>query len=450
MISGSHAYSFEYASDQVTGSHPAASFIPNADVITGRSTIGDYRDTRIRNSPAELDAYPEEFNELLDRILDEFGLVVCGWSAAWDSALRNAIFRARSRRFTTYWAVHGEATDQARRLIEHRRAQVIQIDDADGFFQTLNETVRSIETFSTPHPLSTAAAVSSLKRYLSEPRHRIQLADLIDDTVERVVGKTATADFGVEGADVPTTETVTARVRAYESACSTLMAMATIGGRWTERDHCDVWQRALQRFCLVSTASGNVLWVGLQRYPGTLLLYVLGLGAVEADNLAFLGRIFSTAIHQSHDDNKSVAELLAPFRLFWMYPQSIQILEGMGRRHAPLNDWLHTTIRQYTRRMIANDDQYTFIFDKFEILMALSVAYHARSRGEPTPHPPGAFGYRHESRRQVLQEITESISRHDDSSPFVQANIFGETAEDCMQHLGEFEQFVSRLDSMWR
>jgi hypothetical protein len=51
---------------------------------------GDYLDTRIRNTPEELEAYPAEFDTLLDRIFDEFGLVVCGWSADWDEALRRA------------------------------------------------------------------------------------------------------------------------------------------------------------------------------------------------------------------------------------------------------------------------------------------------------------------------------------------------------------------------
>ena len=55
---------------------------------------GDYLDTRIRNTPSELGKYSDEFNQLLDRIFDEFGLVVCGWSADWDVALRNALLRA--------------------------------------------------------------------------------------------------------------------------------------------------------------------------------------------------------------------------------------------------------------------------------------------------------------------------------------------------------------------
>jgi hypothetical protein len=98
---------------------------------------GDYLDTRIRNTPTELASYPAEFDQLLHRIFDEFGLVVCGWSAEWDGALRNAILRAPSRRFATYWAVLAEPSDEARRLIDHRRAHVVSIKDADTFSETL-------------------------------------------------------------------------------------------------------------------------------------------------------------------------------------------------------------------------------------------------------------------------------------------------------------------------
>lgn len=135
---------------------------------------GDYLDPRIRNTPAELAEYSSEFDSLLDRIFDEFGLIVCGWSAEWDVALRSALTRAPSRRFTTYWAVRGEPGDQAQRLIRHRRAEVVHIEDADSFFEAVAQHVRSIEDFSTPHPLSTEAAVASIKRYLPDPRYRVQ------------------------------------------------------------------------------------------------------------------------------------------------------------------------------------------------------------------------------------------------------------------------------------
>ena len=129
---------------------------------------GDYLDTRIRNTQAELDSYPAEFNRLLHRVFDEFGLVVCGWSAGWDGALRKALYRGSSRRFTTYWAVHGTVEDEARRLIKHRKAETVPIEDADEFFSTVQQHVESLQEYARPHPVSTEAAVSSMKRYLSE------------------------------------------------------------------------------------------------------------------------------------------------------------------------------------------------------------------------------------------------------------------------------------------
>ena len=54
---------------------------------------GDYKDARIRNTDAELSQYPPEYDDLLDRIFDEYGLLVCGWSGEWDEALYRAIMR---------------------------------------------------------------------------------------------------------------------------------------------------------------------------------------------------------------------------------------------------------------------------------------------------------------------------------------------------------------------
>jgi hypothetical protein len=163
---------------------------------------GDYLDTRIRNTPAELENYPKEFDVLLDRILDEFGLIVCGWSAEWDTALRATVERSVSRRFSHFWAVRGEPGNAAKRLIEHRQGQKLPIADADSFFSELGRLVEALEQFSRPHPLSTDAAVASLKGYLAEPKHRIRLADLVGGEVDRVLDATATPAFVMRGSGV--------------------------------------------------------------------------------------------------------------------------------------------------------------------------------------------------------------------------------------------------------
>ncbi len=402
---------------------------------------GDYLDTRIRNTPSELEAYPEEFDQLLDRIFDEFGLIICGWSATWDNALRNAIERCPSRRFTTYWAVRGEPSDEAHRLINHRGAEVISIEEADTFFQTVQQHVESIEEFSRPHPLSTEAAVASLKRYLSESRYRIQLSDLIDETVDRIIEATSGEAYSVQGIPI-NTESATARVRGYEAACSTLLAMAPVGGFWAEEGHYHVWQRALERLSPVNS-NGSPFWLSLQCYPGTLLLYALGLGVVKAHRLEFLERLFATMIHREHREAIAAVQLLPPFCLFSVHSQggqAAQILEGMERNYVPLNIWLYNALRQYAKRIIPSDDEYMLVFDKLEILIALGYAYRERLNWVPR----GVFIYRDENRHRVLQEIKESTSALQEQSPFVKSGIFGETVEQCSQSLKFFNVSLAR------
>src|SRR6266850_3174732 len=63
---------------------------------------GDYKDARILNTDEELNGYPSAYNTSLDRIFDEFGLIVCGWSGEWDHALRAAFLRMSNRRFPVF------------------------------------------------------------------------------------------------------------------------------------------------------------------------------------------------------------------------------------------------------------------------------------------------------------------------------------------------------------
>ena len=105
---------------------------------------GDYLDTRIKNTPAELDSYDKVVDELLDRIIDEHGFIVCGWSAAWDTALRRAFERSKSRRYTTYWADVVPPGAHASRLIELLEGDFIQVKGADDFFTGIVAKLKSL------------------------------------------------------------------------------------------------------------------------------------------------------------------------------------------------------------------------------------------------------------------------------------------------------------------
>ena len=408
---------------------------------------GDYRDPEIRNTRAELEAYDQRFDRLLDRIFDEFGLVVCGWSAAWDVALRNALFRARSRRFTTFWASQRDDEEHAQQLIDHRRGERIRITDADGFFRGLQDRVESLHEFARPHPVSTEAAVASLRRYLSEPRYRIRMSDLVDGVVEQVVESVSGKALGANPR--PAREPVTARVRGYEAACSTLLALAPVAGYWAEEQHTHLWQRALSRLGTAGPSHGYEIWIGLGRYPAALLLYSLGLGAVAAaDALPFLRSLLETPIQEQYGEDRAAADVLPPFSLFDGDGTLMRLLEGMDRRHAPLNDWMHDALRPHAASVIAEDFRYTLVWDTLEILIALSYLHrHSADLGAPWP-PAGCFGYREPNRTRILRQIEASLSSRGNESPYVACRIFGDTAEVCGERLTALRRAVAEM--RWR
>ena len=105
---------------------------------------GDYLDTRIKNTPTELDSYDEVVDELLDRIIEEHGFIVCGWSAAWDTALRRAFGRCKGRRYTTYWADVVPPGEHASRLIELLGGEFVQVKGADAFFTDMVDKLKSL------------------------------------------------------------------------------------------------------------------------------------------------------------------------------------------------------------------------------------------------------------------------------------------------------------------
>lgn len=405
---------------------------------------GDYLDTRIKNTPEELSSYPPEFDTLLDRIFDEFGLIVCGWSSDWDESLRNALLRAPSRRFATYWPIRGEPSESAKLLIAHRGAHVIPIDGADTFFQSVQQQVMSLEEFSRPHPLSTEAAVASLKRYLSEPRFRLQLTDLVRDEVERVFVAVTDGKFPVNGVNLDSAS-VTSRIKAYEAISSTLLALGPIGGFWAEEQHYSVWQRSLERLTAVKEQSGTVALIEMQRYPGTLLLYSLGLGAVEANNLRFLGSLFTTTISRENREDFTAVQQLAPVCLLQGSGCDWKILEGMERHHTPMNDRLHDHLRAPLKNLIPNDSRYSLIFDKLELLMALGFVYNNKNSSSNYWTPVGSFMHRRDNRTRIISEIEESIAKDGEQSTYVQSGIFGESAEACTKAINDFKDFMKEV-----
>ena len=405
---------------------------------------GDYLDTRILNTLEELANYPEEYNAHLERILDEFGLIVCGWSADWDTALRNAIERAPNRRFTTYWATIDQPTESAQRLIGQRGAEILYIRSADDFFESVRETVESVQDFSRPHPLSTAAAVASLKRYLTNPEHKIRYGDLIDEVVAQVDQSTLEQDVKMNDDK----ERVSDELQRHEYSSATLLSMAPLAGYWAEEYHYPAWDRALQRLIKrpILNQPYTDLGLAVANHPARLTFYALGMGALASGNLQFLNRLFRTEVRYKIERPNSGPALLALFndgvtgRVRWD-----QLLEGMSNGIAPLSGWVHRALREYLSSLIQDDERYDLIFDQLEILTSLGFAHLENEPRVGKRFPFGTFLLRPENGQRALNQFSDSISDTRLQSPWVRSGIFGDSPEQCEENLLSFKTFFNQV-----
>lgn len=407
---------------------------------------GDYLDTRIRNTAEELATYPDAFNLLLDRIFDEFGLVIAGWSADWDEALRAAITRAPYRRFSMYWASRSEPSAKAIDLIVRRGAHLISISNADSFFETLAEQVRALDEFIRPHPLSTEAAVTILKRYLSETKHRIALNDLVSREVENVAIATSGLAFDVSSQDV-SGSAVLARLKSYEAISATLMRMAFVAGQWSEGSQFAPWVKSLAKLSLRGTEGGG-LYLELQRYPATLVFYCLGLGAIEAEQWGTLHGLFSATVIREHREDKRAVEFLPISALFERGGDVMKVLPSREREYTPLQNHLEELLWPLFRSHFPSEEAFHLAFDRLEVLAALSYAAPAIENGQRYWTLPGSYGWRRTNRERIFAEIRNSLTTLGKDSPFVMARLVGYSAEHGLKNLNELEQFVPQF--RWR
>ena len=413
---------------------------------------GDYMDDRILNTADELGEYPEAVNKLLDRIIDEYGLVVCGWSGDWDVALSKAIQRAPTRRYTTYWAAYGGLGNQAEHMIAARDARIIEIGSADQFFVDLSTLVCSLRDHAQAHPLSVQATVAQCKRFLAHDHHRIELVDLVDS-----VGREALDDL----ANLPELESsdgdaLTEGMRRYEEVCSKLLTTAVTASYWSDVAQIEAWRNTLERIFQDVKDTGRGTHVLLSRYPAVLLTYALGIGAVARGHLDCLGRIltFPTGRDIKQWDGPrpvrregEIADGLSDAALkFAESKKLLQGLEGMEGRHVPLNDWLYQSLRPHTTMLIPSAKRFERVFDRMEVLLALGCGVRENEHRQEWPSFPfGCFVYRQSTFLETVREIEESLYREGNDSPFVRYRLAGHLAEDALVNLGSFRDFVGRV-----
>ncbi len=402
---------------------------------------GDYTDTRIRNTFHELENYAPELTNLLDRVFDEFGLIVCGWSAEWDIGLKKAMERRSNRRFSTYWVIKDTISNSAEALIRQFSADIIGNTTADNFFSNLVENVIAIQDTEKPHPISVKSAIASTKRYLSEEKFNIIYKDLVIYETKKII------EF--LSSDILNTQThyeineFIKRIKYCEANSEILLNIFIISAYWGNSFHFQCISESISAILNALPNEGGVgPYIDLKRYPTFLLTYAASIAALANNKYSLLKILLDDTYVKHRDSRIPLIELLLPHTI--IEKENAGYLPGMNpNMYTPLSEYITSILSPFFMELMISNYKFDELFDRFEYLFALIYL----DKNDMGWAPVGMFGWRgkrYNSNNQIAILLNTEIDNLGDSHPLLSNHLFNGSTEMLKGLQNKLEVIVSR------
>jgi len=275
---------------------------------------------------------------------------------------------------------------QARRLVE----AVKRIIDSDG-----RSEPPDVASPSSP-PIDGTAGRPRLERdlkdMLRDPAGDIRLYDFLIPIASAVYDELANGErYPVDG--TATVEDIVEQVNRYWIDLDGLLDTLVISGMWAREDHLPTLTDAVQRVARSSAEyGGNVARLAVRAFPLSAIVYTAGLAALTRSNYSLLHAIALDARVRELNGSVPVVVKAQPWTPFDNFdlPAQMLALEASGeevdksvvaalangqrgKRYTPASDHLHDRLRDRLRLVVPDDEDYSELFDRLELLLALLV-----------------------------------------------------------------------------
>lgn len=369
---------------------------------------GDYLDTKFLNIKSELTAYEPHTENLLRYIFENFGLITCGWSAAWDIAIVDLLKSSNKFRYGNYFTFKGKPTTELESLSAFRKGVLLQIADADQFFKGLNENIEAIETLQLQHPLNAELALAKIKKFIAKEEYKISLHDLVIAEANDVALYINQRQF-----PQPTLEALKIELEVNFTKLNTLSIMLINGIYWGKSYHRMIWLKAFGKFLYPpDNARSYTMWSNFQRFPMLYLTYVIGLSALVTKDFELLHEILFMGrwSKYSEKDEPLIDEI---------YPEKVIEKDWFNKmngtnQHTPFSEYLFTKLKPMFEPLVTNENDYINYFDYFEYTFSLAFISQAGDHWTPL----GRFAWRMKSmyKRETIvhRKIKEAEEKKED------------------------------------
>lgn len=422
-------------------------------IVHSKCTIikvnGDYLDTRAKNTIDELDSYDDKLNQLLDRVFDEFGLIVCGWSGDWDTGLRAALERVKGKRFACYWCVKAKPSELSAKLMQFRSAVQIQINDADSFFESLEDKLNSLAELNRPHPLSAQLAVASLKRYIVEEKYRIRLHDLVMDEVNRVAAGLNGQRYPFESHAVGG-EDLQRRIEQYFADLDVLLPLLANGCYWGKQEHDELWLKALDRIANAHPdGGGKVVFISLRLLPASILLYGMGIMCIHSGKFGLLHKLLSVRVQGFSRSSATLEKLY----LFKVLEQNVaKTLPARDRERTPLHNLIFEKLQAFFSEIIPSAE-FELAFDRLEYFWSLIHVHDVKrmslENADEAWSPPARFSWKSCYDDHVSKVLERELAEQGENWKPLKDGLFSGKADEAKRLMSLVNNFTERLGWRW-
>lgn len=395
---------------------------------------GDYLDTKFLNIESELSTYDSRLIEQLKFIFENFGLIVSGWSAKWDVALKQILQDSNKYRFSSFFTYLETPETELAELSKLRNGKLIKIKNADVFFSELAENIEALETGEKNNPISKPIALARLKKYIVKDDLRIHLYELLKSQME--------IDYQFinnQPLPLPTFESVKAKIDFAISRMDLLSALLIEGIHWGSSIHYDLWINTISKFAHpLKQNTSYAIYSGLAYFPSLLLFYAAGLTAVFKQNFSFLQKLFSITIFNPYNEGERVNILTN------VNPNTIMELEQLrkvlgNRQHVPMSELIYNTLKPYFDNRVTDDKEYDEIFDHFELLLGLQYIHKIGKEW----FPKGRYIYRRRPTNNIVNSKLVELKNERDNHVWIKSGLFNNSN----QAMDYYNFFIQEINS---
>ncbi|WP_287042272.1 SIR2 family protein [Mycobacterium sp.] len=274
---------------------------------------GDYLNAAsMRNTATELSGYGRHMTALIRRVISDYGLLVAGWSAEHDTALREAVAANYRSIYTMGWISPGDLSPAALALVTNKNALALKAK-ADDAFGRLADQVTAMRERRTRHPLSLSVAANRIKRELSGRHVAISSHDVLAAEFEQLSAQPAFHLDRYMDDDYAQYQLYLAQVVEASRIAAGSVAVLSY---WGPESALSWWSLPVQRMARTRLLSGTIALIELPLIPAATIFYCAGLAAAAAGRYALMLEIFELRGNKTDRIPRPFYEMLTPAGVF--------------------------------------------------------------------------------------------------------------------------------------